>query len=174
MSSASGETLWSVDWSKILIPEQSIAELIIRGSLMYLAIFLILRLVLRRQVGGMGPSDILVVILIAEAAQNGLALDYKSVTEGAILVSTILFWSFAIEWAQSRFPPIERLLREPKLKLIENGHMLHRNMRAESVTREELMSQLREEGLEDCAMVKVAYLEADGRVSVIRRDDRQQ
>lgn len=164
-------SLWSVDWSTILVPSQSIPELVIRGSLMYLAIFVILRFVLRRQVGAIGPSDILVIVLVAEAAQNGLAADYKSVPEGAILVGTILFWSYMIEWVQHRFPAVEALLRERKLKLVENGRMLHRNMRAEFVTREELMSQLREQGLEDFSKVKVAYLEADGHVSIIPREE---
>lgn len=61
------------------------------------------------------------------------------------------------------------LIREPKLKLIQNGRMLRRNMRAELVTAEELMAQLRERGLEDCKNVAAAYMEADGRISVIEK-----
>ena len=60
-------------------------------------------------------------------------------------------------------------MRDPKLKLIENGRMLRKNMREEFVSVEELMAQLREKGLEDCSEVKAAYMEADGRISVIRR-----
>ena len=59
-------------------------------------------------------------------------------------------------------------MRDPKLKLIENGRMLRRNMRTELVTVEELMAQLREEGLQDCKRVKAAYMEADGSISIIR------
>ena len=78
------------------------------------------------------------------------------------------FTSFpVIDWLQSRYPLFERLVRDRKLKLIENGRMLRRNMRQEFVSTEELMAQLREKGLEDCREVKAAYMEADGRISII-------
>ena len=55
-------------------------------------------------------------------------------------------------------------------ELIANGRMLRRNMREEFITTEELMAQLRENGLAGCKDVKAAYMEADGSVSIIRRD----
>ena len=86
-----------------------------------------------------------------------------------MLIATVLFWTYVVEWLQSRFPAFESLLRDSKLKLVENGRMLRKNMRSEFVTTEELMAQLREQGLEDCSDVKAAYMEADGKISVIRR-----
>lgn len=86
-----------------------------------------------------------------------------------MLVATVLFWTYAVEWLGHRLPAIDRLIREPKLKLIENGRVLRRNMRAELVTTEELMAQLREKGLEHCKDVAAAYMEADGRISIIKK-----
>jgi uncharacterized membrane protein YcaP (DUF421 family) len=103
---------------------------------------------------------------------NGISDNFQSIGESAILVCTILFWSTLIEWLQSQYPSFERLVRDPKLKLIENGRMLRRNMREEFVSVEELMAELREQGIEDCRDVKAAYMEANGNVSVIRRDGR--
>ena len=100
---------------------------------------------------------------------NGISDNFQSIGESIILVCTILFWSTLIEWLQSRYPAFERLVRDPKLKLIENGRMLRRNMREEFVSVEELMAELREQGLEDCRDVKAAYMEANGNISVIRR-----
>jgi uncharacterized membrane protein YcaP (DUF421 family) len=162
-------TFWAIDWQGMFEPQYSPLELILRGTVMYLIIFVLLRLVLRRQLGGIGTSDILVIVLLAEVAGKGMAADYKSIPEGAVLVGTVLGWTYLIEWLQFRIPALERLMREPKLKLIENGLMLKRNMRAEFVTVEELFAQLREAGLEDCTKVKAAYIEADGRISIIRR-----
>ncbi len=110
----------------------------------------------------------LVVVLLAEVAGNGFAAEYNSVVEGTVLVGTILFWSYMLEWAAHRFASVERILRAPTLVLIEDGRMLRRNMRAELVTTEELMAQLRENGIEDCAQVKRACMEADGMTSVIK------
>lgn len=160
-----------VDWAEILLPTQSVLELVVRATAMYFIIFVLLRLVLRRQVGGLGTSDILVVVLVAEIAGNGISADSFSVIGGAISVATVLFWTYVIEWLQYHVPYVERLTREPKLKLIADGKLLRRNMRAELVTVEELMVQLRKQGVDECSKVKAAYLEADGSVSVLRVKD---
>jgi uncharacterized membrane protein YcaP (DUF421 family) len=163
------DQLFAIDWRSVVVPQHSLLEAVVRGTLIFLAIFVMLRMVLRRQVGAIGTTDVLVIVLIAEVSGNGIAPNEQSVLEAVILVATILFWSFVIEWLQWRFPAFERLVREPKLKLIDNGRMLRRNMRREFVTPEELMAQLREQGLEDCAAVEAAYLEADGSISVIQK-----
>jgi len=163
------EKLWTIDWNAVFVPQVSLLELVLRGTIMYLAIFALLRVVPKRQVGGISPSDILVVVLLAEAAGNAFGSDYKSVVEGAVLVATVLFWSLALDWLQHRFPAIERVVREPKLKLVENGRLLRRNMRSELVTVEELMAQLRERGIENASDVRAAYIEADGHISVIAK-----
>ena len=164
------DALWSIDWRAMLVPEHSVLDLFLRGTAMYLAIFVLLRLVLRRQVGDIGTSDVLVIVLLAEVSGNAMAANAASLPEGVVLVGTVLLWSYLIEWVQFRFPVFERLIREPKLKLIDNGRLLRRNMRTELVTVEELMAQLREQGIEDRAEVKAAYLEADGQISIIRHD----
>jgi uncharacterized membrane protein YcaP (DUF421 family) len=162
--------LLKVDWAGIFEPKHALLELFLRGTIMYMVVFVLLRLVVRRQVGGIGMTDILVIVLIAEVTGNGISDNFQSVPESTVLVGTVLFWSYLIEWLQSHFPAFERLVRDPKLKLIENGRMLRKNMRSEFVTIEELMAQLREGGLEDCTKVKAAYMEADGKISIIRRD----
>jgi hypothetical protein len=62
----------SVDWHNVFVPNLGIAEIVVRGTLMYLALFAILRFIGRRQAGHFGPADLLVIVLIADAAQNGL------------------------------------------------------------------------------------------------------
>lgn len=163
-----GEKFWSIDWHGVFIPAGSVLEMVVRGTITYLLVFVLLRLMLKRQIGGIGPSDVLVIVLLAEVAGPAFTADYRSVTEGAVLVGTLLFWTYAVEWLGHRFPSFERLIREPKVKLIANGRMLRRNMRAELVTADELMAQLRENGLEDCKDVAAAFMEADGRISVIK------
>jgi uncharacterized membrane protein YcaP (DUF421 family) len=162
--------LLKVDWHAVFTPQHSLLELFLRGTIMYLVIVVLLRVVVRRQVGGsISMTDILVIVLIAEVAGNGIADSFQSVVESTVLVGTVLLWSTLIEWLQSRYPAFERLVRDRKLKLIDNGRLLRRNMRQEFVTVEELMAQLREKGLEDCRDVKAAYMEADGRISIIPR-----
>jgi uncharacterized membrane protein YcaP (DUF421 family) len=161
--------LWNVDWAEMLRPSHSLLEMILRATIMYFAIVALLKLVVKRQTGGVGQTDILMIVLIAEVAGPGFTSDYRSVVEGAVLIGTVLFWGYVIEWLTFRFPRFERFFQPPPRLLIDNGRMLPRNMRAELVTKDELMTHLREEGIDAIADVRQACMEPDGMISVIRK-----
>jgi uncharacterized membrane protein YcaP (DUF421 family) len=156
-----------MDWESLFVPGGSLLELLVRGTVLYLALFLMLRLLPRRQLGSLGVSDVLVVVLIADAAQNGLAGGYTSITEGVVLVATILFWDFAIDFLDQRYPQLHLNVGAPKL-LVQNGRMIRRNMERENMSQEDLMSQLRQHGIEKLSAVRRAYAEGDGSISVIK------
>jgi len=158
-----------MDWGEIFGISVSPWELIIRGSAMYLFLFAVFRVVIRRRIGAVGMADLLILVIIADAAQNGMSGEYRSVTEGAILVGTIIAWNVLIDWLNYRVPALQRWLEAPPLLLIDNGRILHRNLRHEFVTEEELKSKLREKGVKDVAEVAEAHMESDGTVSVIKR-----
>jgi uncharacterized membrane protein YcaP (DUF421 family) len=157
-----------VDWRKLFVPELPVLEVVIRGAIVYLLLFIVMRFFLRRRSGGLGLADILVVVLIADAVQNAMGSEYKSVTEGALLVFTIVSLDFALDWVGHRVPWLRRLTRPSPLLLIRNGRMIRRNMQREMITTEELMSQLRQQGIDDPAVVRCAYLEGDGEMSVLK------
>jgi uncharacterized membrane protein YcaP (DUF421 family) len=165
------DTFLQIDWRSIFVPSVRVAEIFLRGTIVYLFLFFILR-ILRRESGAIGISDLLLIVLIADAAQNAMSSDYKSVTDGIILVSTIAFWDYLLDWIAYRFPSARRLLRPAPLLLIKDGRLQRRNMRREMITEEELMGRLREQGVENVEEVKKCYLEGDGSVSVIKRDSR--
>lgn len=160
--------LWTIDWEDMFIPTHSVAEMIVRATFMYFIIVGLLKAVVKRQTGGVGPTDILVIVLIAEIAGPGFTADYVSIIEGAVLVATVLFWSFAIEWMMHRSPTFARFFQAGPLLLIKDGRVLPRNMRSELITMDELMSHLREEGVGAVADVEQACMEPDGMISVIR------
>lgn len=155
----------------VFLPDVSLLEIVLRGTLMYLGLFALIRFVLRRDAGAIGIADLLMIVLVADAAQNGMAAEYHSLTAGFVLVATLVFWNYMIDWLGYRLPWFERLADPPALLLIKEGQMIRRNMRKELVTAEELMSELRKQGVDDLHKVKEAYMEPDGRISVIRADD---
>lgn len=161
-----------VDWQAIFVPSISILELIIRGSLVYLALFSVLRLLPSRQMGTLGITDLLVVVLFAEAAQNAMASNYTSITEGAILVGTVIFWSYLLNWLGYKLPEFQRFLNPPPLLLVKNGRIIHRHLERELITEDELMSKLRQQSVEFLTDVKLAYMEADGSISVITSESK--
>lgn len=157
------------DWSQVFALSVSPLELIVRGSAIYLFLFAVFRFVMRRDLGSVGVSDVLILVLVADAAQNGMAGEYKSISDGLILVSTILAWNFLLDWLCYRSPAIARLLQPRELLLVSNGRIERRGLRREYMTVEELMSKLREHGIADVREVESAHMEGDGQISVVKK-----
>jgi uncharacterized membrane protein YcaP (DUF421 family) len=145
-------------------------ELVARGTIMYVGLMLVMRFVLRRDVGSMSVTDVLFLVLLSDAAQNAMAGEYTSVTDGLVLVGTLIGWNLLLDWSASRWKLVRRFTEAPPLPLIRNGKWLRDNMKRQWITTDELRSQLREHGIEDLACVKVAILEPSGELSVIKVD----
>lgn len=163
-----------MDWKSLFSFDIPLFEIILRGSVMYISLFILLRVVLKRQAGSLGMTDLLLITLIADASQNAMAGEYMSIPSGIVLVSTIIFWSYAFDWLSYKFPWFNRLTEPPPLPLIKAGKMLRKNMRRELITEEDLMSQLREQGVDDVGKVKEAYMESDGHISVVQQKQQRQ
>jgi uncharacterized membrane protein YcaP (DUF421 family) len=99
-----------------------------------------------------------------------MAASDTSVTDGILLVATITAWSFLLDALAYWSPALARVLHPPARDLVRDGRMLHRNMRRELISEEELMSQIRQQGVADVSDVKRACIEGDGRISVIARE----
>lgn len=162
--------LGPIDWHSIFYLNTPLLEIFVRGSIMYLGAFVLLRVILRRQSGTLNTSDVLILVMIADAAQNGMADDYKSITDGLLLVSTLLFWNFLIDWMSYHFDWFGRLVSSPPNVLVRHGKMLLPHMRRELITKDELLSQLRAAGVEDIRKVKLAAIESNGELSVIKKE----
>jgi uncharacterized membrane protein YcaP (DUF421 family) len=147
-------------------PTESILEIIIRGTIMYIGMFA-LRRVFRRQAGSVGIADLLVIVVIAYAAQNGMAGDSKSITEALILISTIVLWDWFFDWLGFRSPFWERVLQPQPLLLIENGRVIKKNLDQELIKEDDLLAQLREQGVENIDSVRKCFLESNGHFSVL-------
>lgn len=157
------------DWSAMFSFSVSPVEIIIRGSIVYWFIFVLLRVAGRRDVGSFGVADMLVLVLIADAAQNAMAGEYKSIVDGLILVSTIVGWTVIVDRVAYFFPPVARLLSPNRVCLVHDGILVKRNLRREYLTEEELMSELRLKGISDLKEVHRAFMESDGDISVLKR-----
>ena len=158
-----------IDWSEVLGITVSPWELMLRGTVVYWFLFLAFRLVVRRDLGSIALSDMLLVILIADAAQNAMSSDYRSVTDGIVLICTILGWNVLVDWVAYRSPYMRRLFIPRALPLVRDGAILQHNLRKEFLTLEELQEKLREHGVSDVQEVKAAYMESDGTVTVLKR-----
>lgn len=157
---------FQVDWQRLFVPTEPLLETMLRGSFTFLAIFVLLR-VFRRQTGSLGPADLLVLLLIADAAQNAMADDYKSITDGLVLIATIIGWEYLLDWLSFRSRRVRDVLERSPLLLIRDGVVLTENLTSELMTHDALLAQLRQKGIASPAQVERCFLEGDGHVSVI-------
>jgi uncharacterized membrane protein YcaP (DUF421 family) len=159
-------SLFSFDWRALFVPSGSLLELFVRGTLLYFFILAAMR-VLRRLGGSVGTADLIVIVLVADAAQNAMAGEYKSITEGGLLVGLIFAWDYVVDWLSYRYAFVRSLVQPPPVLLVRDGHAIRRHLRAELLTMEDLKEQMREQGVDDLRKVKRCFMESDGRMSVI-------
>ena len=157
-----------VQWDALFRFDVAPLELFLRGTLMYWFIFVALRMAGRRDLGSLSISSILLLVLISEAASNGMAAEYKSVAEGMMLVGTLFFWSVFVDRIAFFFPFTRGLLSPERLCLVRNGVMQKRSMRREYITESELMAELRLKGINELREVRRAYIEETGEISIQR------
>jgi uncharacterized membrane protein YcaP (DUF421 family) len=161
---------FEIDWQSMFVPTESLVEVFLRGSVMYLFIFALLR-IFRRQAGSFAIADLIVIVIIADAAQNGMAGDSKSITEAVLLIGTIVFWDFFLDWLGFKSKFFERILEPKALPMIEDGKLLRQNMKSEMITYDEIVSQMRQQGIENISDVRRACLESDGHFSFIKKEE---
>jgi uncharacterized membrane protein YcaP (DUF421 family) len=164
--------LFDVDWRELFVPDKPLLQSVVRGTVIYIVIFFLVRVIPNRQVGGVGMNDLLLIVLIASAATNALAGDYKSITNGVVLIITIIFWSYLFNWAGHRFSAFHRLFHPSPLPLIKDGEVQQDKMDQELITEEELIGKLRRQGITEVGEVKEAHVETDGQISVVKRESR--
>jgi uncharacterized membrane protein YcaP (DUF421 family) len=155
-----------IKWDQLFIFTVSPLELFIRGTIVYVLVFVLMR-VFRREPGTVGIADLLMVVFIADASQNAMSKDYQSVLDGFVLILTIVFWNYAVDWLTARSPLIERFTHPAPIALVREGSMIPENMQRQFVTHNQLMSILREHGIDTVSEVKAAYIEGSGHTSVI-------
>lgn len=160
-------TLLNIDFEKVFYTEVPMLELMLRGALLYLGILALLRVLPRRTGGEMAIMDLIFVLLVAEAATHALG-GYKTVSEGFIVIGTLMACNYGLNVLSYHVPFVEKLISAPAIQIIKNGTLLRRNMRREYLTEEELNDHLRLKGIEDLAEVKAAFIEGDGKISVVR------
>jgi uncharacterized membrane protein YcaP (DUF421 family) len=159
----------TIDWTAVFGFSVPPLELVVRGTAMYFFLWLLFRAVIKRRVGAIGMADLLVLVIIADAAQNAMAGEYTSVADGIVLVGTIVLWNYLFDWLGFRFPHLQRWLEPPALLVVDRGRILWRNMRLELLSRDELDAKLRENGVRELSEVDKAFVEPDGQISVVKK-----
>lgn len=159
----------SVDWGALFSFSVPPLEMVVRGTAMFWFLFLLFRVFVRRDAGALGIADILLIVIVADAAQNGMAGDYRSIPDGMVLIGTIVAWNMLLDFLAFKSATLERWIEPRQLVLVKNGQIQYHNLRRQFMTENELMSKLREHGVDKLAEIKRAYMEGSGNITVLRR-----
>ena len=144
-------------------------EIAARGSLVYVAVAVVLRLVPKRQIGNIAPNDMISLVIVGTLAADAIMGDIKALPDIILMIVVILLWDYLSNLAEYHFPRYRGIAQDSPTLLIHRGVLLKDNLRKEKLTEQELIASLRKQGVTDIADVQQAILEVDGEISVVTK-----
>ena len=144
-------------------------EFILRGIIIYVFLIILLRVTGKRQVGQMSPFDLVLLLVLSNAVQNSMNGGDNSVIGGMISAATLVAANWLLGFLTYKNKRAEALIEGRPELLIHNGKLFEKALVRSQLTRHELRSALRESGCADFEDVQAAFLENDGRISVIAK-----
>ena len=141
-------------------------ELVLRCTLIYFLLILLLRISGKRQIGQLAPFDLVLLLVLSNTVQNAMNAGDNSVTAGVVLSTTLIGLNYLVAWATYKNRRIEALIEGRPEILIHNGHLYPDIMAKEKITHHELNAALRDAGCTSVAEVRFAVLENNGAITV--------
>jgi uncharacterized membrane protein YcaP (DUF421 family) len=144
-------------------------DIVLRSAFLFGFVFLVVRLMGRRELAKLEPFDLILLIVLGDAVQQGLTQDDYSVTGAVLVVGTIALLQVAIAFLSWRFTPIRRLTKGEPIVLVEDGKPIESNLRRERIRLEELAEKMRSQQIASLDDVAWAVLESGGDISFIEK-----
>jgi uncharacterized membrane protein YcaP (DUF421 family) len=142
-------------------------DLTIRATVLFLFVFMLTRILGRRELASLEPFDLILLIVMGDAIQQGLTQDDYSVTGSFIVVGVFAILQVGISFLSYRFPRLRPALDGEPIVIVQDGKPIERNMRRERITFDELMVEVRCQQLSSVEDVAWGVLETNGRISII-------
>jgi uncharacterized membrane protein YcaP (DUF421 family) len=147
-------------------------QIVARTLLVYAGVLVGLRMMGKRELGQMTVFDLVVIILIANAVQNAMVGADVSVQGGLLAAAVLLVINRAVAALRIHSGVWGRLIEGTPTVLVQDGQFLEAALRKESLERRQVLTAMREHGIESIEQVRLAVLETDGSISIVPRDAR--
>jgi uncharacterized membrane protein YcaP (DUF421 family) len=151
----------------VFTPSVPLTEIVLRTVIVYVAVFFLLRLSGKRELGQMNVTDLVVILVIANAVQNALNGGDNSLIGGLVAATTLVLLNIAVDRYGKEVPFLERFVRSEPTLLMQDGVFLEKNLEQENISKDEIAMSAREHGIKDLSELSEAILEPDGSISVI-------
>jgi uncharacterized membrane protein YcaP (DUF421 family) len=146
-------------------------DIVLRATVIFLALYLLVRLMGKRELGQMTPFELIVLIVIGDLIQQGVTQNDFSLTGAIIAISTIALLALLMSWATYLWPWAERVLEGEPRVIVRDGEILTDNLRRNRLTKAEIESEMRLAGIGQLSEVAWAILETRGKISFIKRSE---
>jgi uncharacterized membrane protein YcaP (DUF421 family) len=144
-------------------------DIVLRAAVLYFFIVLVTRIVGRRELSSLSALDLILLIVLGDAVQQGLTQDDYSVTGAMIAVATIASLQVFTSYISFRSQKASKVLEGLPMVLIDRGRMVDENMRRERISEDELAGEMRGQQIAGFDEVEWAILEANGTISFIKK-----
>ena len=142
---------------------------VLRATAIYALVMVLVRVSGKRAVGQFTPFDLVLLILIGNAVQNGINGGDNSLTGAAIMATTLVALNYAVAFVTSRSRAAEKIIEGVPVVLARDGHLFAGVLKRELVSDDDFTEALRMNGVADVADVQLALLETNGSISVVPR-----
>ena len=146
-------------------------NLVVRAVVVFLSVLILLRVSGKRQIGQMGATEFVAVLLISNAVQNAMNGGDNSLAGGLVLATVLIALSSAISILTYRSRFFSALFEGTPTLLIHHGQLIRKSLARERLTESDLKILLRKQGIHDLSEIKTAILEADGTFSITKKTE---
>ncbi len=144
---------------------------VLRACAIYALVMVLVRMSGKRAVGQFTPFDLVLLILLGNAVQNGINGGDNSLTGAAIMATTLIALNYGVAFVTSRNPGVEKIVEGEPVVLARKGKLFEAVLRRELVSGDDFREALRMNGVEDVSEVELALLETNGSISVVKKRD---
>jgi uncharacterized membrane protein YcaP (DUF421 family) len=144
-------------------------DIVIRAAVVFVFLYLLMRMLGRRELTSMEPFDLILLVVIGDLVQQGVTQSDYSVTGALLAVSTIALLTVLASWSSFRFQRLRPILAGEPIVLVEDGEVIEANLRRQRLTVEEIESEARGEQIKSLGEVRWAILETNGQISFVEK-----
>jgi uncharacterized membrane protein YcaP (DUF421 family) len=146
-------------------------DIVFRGIFVFFFLYVLMRMMGRRELSSLEPFDLILLIVLGDAVQQGLTQDDYSLTGAFLAIGTIAILQLAVSYANFRFPKLRPVLDGEPIVVVQDGKPIEKNLRRERVTIEDLAAAARQQNIATIADVQWAVMETSGAISFIKKSD---
>jgi uncharacterized membrane protein YcaP (DUF421 family) len=146
-------------------------DLVLRAAAIFVFLFVLTRVIGKRELGSLQPFDLMLLIVLGDALQQGITQDDYSVTGALLIVGTFAVLQVSLSWMSFRFPSARPILEGEPIIVLQDGNVIERNLKRERLTIDDITEGARKQGIAHLTDVHYAILETDGSLSFLQKAD---